>query len=98
MGCCLLAMIGSFFPRIALLLMWIFTNYVDRAFSGFLLPLLGLIFLPLTTIMFCLVYSPAAGGVVGANWIWVALGLLLDIMSYSSGGYGRRQRTSASAG
>lgn len=91
-------MIGSFFPRIALLLMWIFTNYVDRAFSGFLLPLLGLIFLPFTTIMFCLVYSPAAGGVVGANWMWVALGLLLDIMSYSSGGHGQRQRTSASAG
>ena len=91
-------MIGSFFPRIALLLMWIFTNYVDRAFSGFLPPLLGLIFLPFTTIMFCLVSSPAAGGMVGANWIWVALGLLLDIMSYSSGGYGRRQRTSASAG
>ena len=97
MGCCLLAAVGSFFPRIALLLMWIFTNYVDRAFSGFLLPLVGLIFLPFTTIMFCLVYSPAAGGVVGANWIWVALGLLLDISSYGSGGYGQRQRSGASA-
>jgi len=52
--------------------------------------LVGLIFLPFATIMFCLVYSPAAGGVVGANWIWVALGLLLDIMSYGSGGYGQR--------
>jgi hypothetical protein len=95
MGCCLLAMIGSFFPRIALLLMWLFTNYVDRAFTGFLLPLVGLIFLPFTTIMFCLVYSPAAGGVVGANWLWVALGLLLDIMSYSSGRYGQRHRSTA---
>jgi hypothetical protein len=95
MGCCLLAAVGSFFPRIALLLMWIFTNYVDRAFTGILLPLVGLIFLPFTTIMFCLVYSPALGGVHGANWIWVALGLLLDIMSYSSGGYGQRRRSTA---
>jgi len=34
MGCCRLALIGGFFPRIAVLLMWIFTNYVDRAFSS----------------------------------------------------------------
>ncbi len=96
MGCCLLAAVGSFFPRIALLLMWIFTSYVDRAFSSFIWPLLGLIFLPFTTIMFCLVYSPVAHGVVGAGWIWVVLGLVLDIMSYGSGGYGQRQRSSAS--
>ena len=77
--------------------MWIFTNYVDRAFSGFLLPLLGLIFLPFTTIVFCLVFNPAAGGGGGANWIWVALGLLLDIMSYGSSRYGQRQRSGAFA-
>jgi hypothetical protein len=52
MGCCLLALISGFFPRIALLLMWIFTNYVDRAFSSLIRPLLGLIFLPFTTITF----------------------------------------------
>lgn len=98
MGCCLLAAVGSFFPRIALALMWIFTNYVDRAFSGFLLPLLGLVFLPYTTIMFCLAYSPAAGGVVGANWIWVFLGLFLDFAAYGSGRYGQTRRSGATAG
>lgn len=96
MGCCLLAAVGSFFPRLALALMWIFTSYVDRAFTGILLPLLGLIFLPFTTIMFCLAYSPAAHGVVGANWIWVFLGLLLDFSAYGGGGYGQRQRSGTS--
>ena len=95
MGCCILAVVGSFSPRIALLLMWVFTDYVTRAFDSFIWPLVGIIFLPFTTIMFCLVYSPLAGGVVGANWIWVFLGLLLDIMSYSSGGYGQRSRSTA---
>ena len=95
MGCCLVAVVGSFFPRIALLLMWIFTTYVDRAFTSFVWPLLGLIFLPYTTILYCLAFSPAAGGVVGANWIWVVIGVLLDIMSYGSGGYGQRRHASA---
>jgi hypothetical protein len=94
MGCCLLAMIGSFFPRIALALMWIFTTYVDRAFSSFIVPLLGLIFLPFTTIMYCLVWSTTTHGVHGAAWIWVILGLMIDISSYASGGYGQRTRTS----
>ena len=95
MGCCLLAVVGSFFPRIVLLFMWIFTTYVDRAFSSFFVPLLGLLFLPYTTIMYCLAYNPAAHGVVGAAWLWVGLCLLLDLMSYGSGGYSRRSRAAA---
>ena len=98
MGCCLLALIGSVFPRIALLLMWIFTNYVDRAFSSLIWPLLGLIFLPFITITFCLVYSPLAHGVVGAKWIWVALGLLLDSVSSGSGAWRRPSSASTAAG
>ncbi len=93
MGCCLLALVGSFFPRLALLLMWIFTNYVDRAFSTLIWPLLGLIFLPFTTIFYCLAWSPATQGVHGAAWAWVILGFLLDLMSYGSGRRGRRWRS-----
>ena len=40
---CLLALLAGFAPRVALALVWIFTNWVDRAFNGFLIPLLGLI-------------------------------------------------------
>jgi hypothetical protein len=93
MGCCLLALVGSFFPRLALLLMWIFTTYVDRAFSSFIWPLLGLIFLPFTTIFYCLAWSPATHSVHGAAWAWVVVGLLLDLMSYGSGARGRRGRS-----
>jgi hypothetical protein len=95
MGCCLLAVVGSFFPRIALLLMWIFTTYVDRAFTSFIWPLLGLIFLPFTTIFYCLSWNPVTHGVHGAAWIWVIIGLLLDLGSYASGGRGRQQRSAA---
>ena len=95
MGCCLLALVGSFFPRLALLLMWIFTTYVDRAFSSFIVPLLGLILLPFTTIFYCLSWNPITHNVHGAAWIWVLIGLLLDLSSYASGGRGQRQRAAA---
>jgi hypothetical protein len=45
----LLALLAGFAPRVALALVWIFTNWVDRAFNGFLIPLLGLIVFPYAT-------------------------------------------------
>ena len=34
---------------------------VDAAFDTFLLPLLGIIFLPFATLIYVLLYTPAAG-------------------------------------
>ena len=58
---CLFALLAGFAPRIALILVWIFTNLVDRAFTGFLVPLLGLIFLPYATLFYVLSWSPVGG-------------------------------------
>jgi hypothetical protein len=88
MGCLivLMALIG---PRVALLFTWIFTNLVDRAFEGILLPLLGLIFLPWTTFLYVLVYNPVEG-VSFLGWVIVVLGVLLDLGSYGAGARNRR--------
>jgi hypothetical protein len=52
----------SAFPRLALLFVWLFTLLVNRSFSGgILLPLLGIIFLPFTTLIYVLVYIPGIG-------------------------------------
>ena len=63
MGCgCLLVLLGSAFPRVALVLTWIFPSRVDIAFDGGVaLPLLGLIFLPYTTLFYVLAYAPIVG-------------------------------------
>jgi hypothetical protein len=47
---CLFALFGGLFPRLALLVLWIARPVlVDAAFNTFILPLLGIIFLPFTT-------------------------------------------------
>jgi hypothetical protein len=86
---CLLAVFAGFFPRIALVCLWIFTNDVDRAYDSFIVPLLGLIFLPLTTLVYALAWSPV-GGVEGIEWLWVALALVLDLSAYGGGARARR--------
>jgi RsiW-degrading membrane proteinase PrsW (M82 family) len=63
LGCgCLFALGAAAFPRLALLSTWLFTPLVTHAFHAtFLRPLLGIIFLQFTTLMYVLVYIPGIG-------------------------------------
>jgi hypothetical protein len=49
---CLLLIVLLAFPRIALVLLFLFSNYLQRAYHGPILPLLGFLFLPLTTLAY----------------------------------------------
>jgi hypothetical protein len=80
--CCAVLLAFGLGPRIALVLVWIFGNRIDHAFDSWFVPLLGLLLLPWTTLMYVIVWSP--GGVDGGEWILVALGVALDIASYSA--------------
>jgi hypothetical protein len=86
---CLLAIFAGFFPRVAFVLLWIFTSEVDQAYDSFIVPLLGLIFLPLTALVYALLWAPL-GGVEGIDWLWVGLAFVLDLTSYGGGARARR--------
>ena len=90
MGCgCLIALLGVTAPRIAIFVMWLFTDYMSRAYESFLIAFLGFLLLPYTTAFYALVYAPV-DGVSGFGWIVVAFGVLLDLGSWFGGGrYGR---------
>jgi hypothetical protein len=55
---CLFAMFAGFFPRIALVVVWIATDLVDRAFSTWVIPLIGLFVLPFTTLVYAIAWVP----------------------------------------
>ena len=79
---CLLAIGASVAPRLILILAWIFGSRWDLVWDGnWIVPLLGIIALPYTTIMYVLVWSSA--GLHGFDWVWLALGVMLDIMKWS---------------
>ena len=60
------------------------------AFQTWIWPLLGIIFLPWTTLMYVIV---APGGIVGLwEWLFIGLSVIADIGSYTGGGYGNRRR------
>ncbi len=87
---CLLLILFLAFPRVALLLMYFLTNYIERAYHGVLIPLLGFLFLPLTTLAYAWMLNNNVS-VAGINLLWLALAALIDLGSFG-GGYRRRGR------
>ncbi len=74
----------ALFARLALLVVWLTTPLVNHAFhAGWILPLLGLLLLPITTLTYVLVYY-IAGNVTGWGWLWVILAVLLDLAATSA--------------
>ena len=89
--CCFVIVLSLLGPRIALLVTWLATNRVAVAFhNGFIVPFVGLLLLPWTTLLYTLAYAPV-GGVSGVGWVFVVLGVLADLSSYTSGPYQRRR-------
>ena len=81
---CLFALFGGLFPRLALLILWIARPaLVDAAFNTFILPLLGIIFFPFTTLIYVIVYVPGVG-LTGLGFFWVILALLLDLSHWGA--------------
>jgi hypothetical protein len=90
---CLFAIFAGCFPRLATLLIWLARpSLFNAAFSGsWLWPVLGIIFLPFTTLMYVLVWTPQLG-VHGWGWFWLALAVLIDLSHWGSMGYTNRNR------
>jgi hypothetical protein len=49
---CLFAVLVIAFPRVAIVLLYLFTNFFTHVYNSVLIPLLGFIFLPLTLITY----------------------------------------------
>jgi hypothetical protein len=76
---CLFALLAGMFPRLALFIVWVAKPaLVAAAFSTWLVPLLGIIFLPFATLIYVILYTPGVG-LTGWGWFWVILAAIFDL-------------------
>jgi hypothetical protein len=90
---CLFAILAGLFPRVAFAIYWIARpNIVQAVFGGMLLwPLLGLIFLPFTTLMYTILWTGGTG-IAGSDWLWIGIAFVLDLGHYGASAYGNRDK------
>ncbi|HTQ98046.1 MAG TPA: hypothetical protein VMH89_14640 [Candidatus Acidoferrum sp.] len=88
---CLILILFVAFPRIALLLLFFFSNYLQRAYHGFIIPLLGFIFLPLTTLAYAWMTNTGQP-TTGINLIILIVAVIIDLGGLGGGEYHRRNR------
>jgi len=99
--CCLVTTLLLLGPRLAILVWWFIDSArFNLAFNAqawplhlplpfWVWPVLGAILVPWTTLAYLAVFP---GGVVGLDWLWLGLGLLIDIGLHGGGGYRNRDR------
>jgi hypothetical protein len=64
----------------------------SAAFGGsWLLPILGIIFLPFTTLMYVILFTPGIG-LTGWDWFWLVMAVVIDLMHWSSTVYSNRNQ------
>lgn len=91
---CLLALFALISPRLVLVLLWLFSNVLSRAFDSWILPFLGFFLLPWTTLAYAAFWEWGPGHhVTGFEWFLVVLFFLVDLSSYGSGRRAQTQRS-----
>ncbi len=77
-------------PRAVLFFWWLVDPVRwNLVFDTWLLPLVGILFVPWATLMWVLV---GFDGMTGFDWVWVGLGLFIDVASYGGSAMGGRGR------
>ena len=95
MPCCFLTIFALFGPRLANIVWWIAQPVRwEAAFRSAIWPILGILFVPWTTMMWVAV---SGAGVHGFDWVWVGLGVFADITSYSGSAWGNRDSVEGSS-
>ena len=92
--CCAVTILILFGPRLAIFVWWLLhPGLFDAAFGIWVWPLLFVLFAPFTMIFYIIGWylSPGIGGF---EWVLIAIGIALDISSYSGPGYRYRDRLS----
>jgi hypothetical protein len=88
---CLALLFALISPRLALFVLFLFSDILSRAFDSWIVPLIGFFIVPWTTLAYAVMWS-SSNGVAGFEWFIVAAAFLIDIGAFA-GGKRRRQQT-----
>jgi hypothetical protein len=75
----------AFWPRLWIIGFWVFSEWIGNAFPDKIVPALGFVFLPWTTLLYAWMWAINSDSVHGWEWIIVAIGLVSDLFFWIAG-------------
>ena len=88
---CLLLILILGFPRVVLALMFLFSTYLGRPYDNMIVPILGFVFLPITTIVYAWLVNTGRP-IHGINLLVLIVAALIDAGALGGGERHRRGR------
>lgn len=89
---CLLLLLVLAFPRVVMVLLFLFSNYLQRAIDNLIVLILGFLFLPLTTLAYAWLVNSHRPLTDGVNVIILIIAVLIDVGGLGGGAWHRRSR------
>jgi hypothetical protein len=75
---CLVGCLALFFPRIAIVIVWLASDYLEDAYQTATWPILGFLFMPLTTLAYAWAWHEGGGTISGLGTVAIVLAVLVD--------------------
>ena len=88
---CLLLLLTLAFPRVVIVLLYLFSNFLERAYHSLVIIIIGFLFLPVTTIVYAWVVN-SHHPVEGLYLVAVIISVLIDLGLIGHGARSRRGR------
>jgi hypothetical protein len=86
----LFAVLGAAFPRIAIVLLWFFTNFFQGVFQGIINPILGFLFLPLTLLVYTYIDKTYGPHMTIVQLVCLFVAVIIDLGLVGGGRFRRR--------
>lgn len=77
----------------ALVVVWLFSDWLGDAFDSWLVPLIGFFLLPWTTLAYAAMWVYGGNEVSGFEWFIVIVAFLADLSSLREGSRARRTQS-----
>ena len=92
-ACCMAGFLASF-SRMFLIFAWLARPVAfNVVFNGsWLLPCLGIMILPFTTLMYVFMVTNGPGNISGLDWLWLILAVFIDLASIGAAGAANRNQ------
>jgi hypothetical protein len=87
---CLFLLLVLAFPRIAIVLLWLFTTFFVGVYHGILIPVLGFVFLPLTLLVYTYITKNYPGPLSLQELVILFIAVILDLGLVGGGSLRRR--------